>query len=239
MTRLLLGLGTRALSSHGHYSLHEQIQVAKMHNQHVQSFVLYDPIHRADINLTQRLPNLISLTLINASLTFYLSVEDVVSSAPANIRYLWLPYDTCYIKKCYTREFPHGFLGSLTRFQHLQSLNWVACETIVHVDDFLHLLKSCPGLNQLTLKNVQIAYPESGAKADEVHTSSPVPRTGSPFLSTDTEGLYSGRRLRKLQLDLVVISDEGLERLLGLADTHSDPTARHSHNEEDDSIAIA
>lgn len=62
--------------------------------------------------------------------------------------------------------------------------------------------------------------------------SSLVPHTGSPVLSTDPDGLYCGRRLRKLHFDLVVISDKGFERLLGLADTHSDPTARHSHNEE-------
>jgi len=113
MPRLLLDLGTRALSSHGHYSLHEQIQVAKKYNQHVQSFVLYDPIHRADIDLTQRLPNLIPLTLINASLTFYLSVEDIVSSAPVNIRHLWLPYDTRYIKKMLHLRIP-AWLSRLT-----------------------------------------------------------------------------------------------------------------------------
>lgn len=228
MTRLLLGLGTRALSSHGHYSLHEQIQVAKKHNQHVQSFVLYDP-HTSSIyksNSATPKPHLLDpyqckpdLLFISRGYCVLSTGQHPVSLAP--LRYL-------LHQKMLHPRIPAWLLGSLTCFQHLQSLNWVACETIVHVDDFLHLLKSCPGLNQLTLKNVQIAYPESGAKADEVHTSSPVPRTGSPFLSTDTEGLYSGRRLRKLQLDLVVISDEGLERLLGLADTHRDLTARHS-----------
>jgi hypothetical protein len=135
------------------------------YNHHTHSLVLYDPIPREDVDLTQRLTILVALTLVNASLTFYLSVEDIVSSIPTNIQHLWFAYDTRYLKKFNEVPFPPDFLLSLTRFQHVRSLNWVVCEGVVLVDDFLHLLRSCPGLTELTLET------------SRSHTPSPTPRS--------------------------------------------------------------
>lgn len=143
------------------------------------------------MNLAQRFTNIVTFTLVNTSLTFYISVEDTVSSMMTNIQLLWLAYDTRHLKKFDEIPFRPGFLLSLTRFQHLQSLDWVTCESDVHVGDFLHLQRSCPGLTELTLEILNTAYYEPSSRIDEVTTTS-LPLLCAAIPGTDTDGLYCG-----------------------------------------------
>ncbi|KAF9325208.1 hypothetical protein BG006_011288 [Podila minutissima] len=104
----------------------------------------------------------------------------------------------------------------------LRTLHWSARGSlihVIHVDEILGALQSCPRLVSLHLGEVNVVYSGHASKAPQTpintHYPSP-PGSPEPMVDEDYNTLYSGHQLQELTLGGTKITDEGLLRLLGI-----------------------
>ncbi|KAF9378321.1 hypothetical protein CPC16_011368 [Podila verticillata] len=114
--------------------------------------------------------------------------------------------------------FPEPMIHSVAQLRNLQSLHWDARGMTIHVDDILRVLRSCPRLVSLHLRDVRMVY---------VGHDTPLPSSGrvkyfdihgpfEPISDEDLDTLNSGHQLQELAFSDTRIADEGLLRLLGI-----------------------
>ncbi|KAG0034708.1 hypothetical protein BGZ82_005622 [Podila clonocystis] len=113
---------------------------------------------------------------------------------------------------------PESVFLAIARLQSLHSLIFSAVGMTLHVDDILHILKACPRLVSLELKNLKMLYLHPGRIVNQETLDSPDLPTHVALKISDQDvvGLYAGRQLEILKIYNGYISDVALLRLLGV-----------------------
>ncbi|KAF9316404.1 hypothetical protein BG003_001987 [Podila horticola] len=191
------------------------------YGRHVQTLRVYNTHFQPTMFVIQHTPNLRRFELSYANLTST-EMDQVLSTLPAQVHHLYAAPLSVVRHRVGGSPWFQPMFHSVARLHSLQSLEWNASGMTIHVDDILRVLQACPHLVSLEFRNLKIVYMDSGSGVEhETFTmsgrpSDPPGPLASPILDTDTAGLYLGRRLQKLVLRSVHISDEGVLRLLGI-----------------------
>lgn len=111
---------------------------------------------------------------------------------------------------------------SISLLHNLRTLHWSARGRlihVIHVDEILSVLQSCPLLVSLHLGEVNVVCAGHGSSISEtsLDTGYPSPPgSPEPIPETKMDALFSGHQLQELTLSGTRITDEGLLRLLGI-----------------------
>ncbi|KAI9232834.1 MAG: hypothetical protein BYD32DRAFT_440612 [Podila humilis] len=111
---------------------------------------------------------------------------------------------------------------SIGLLHNLRTLHWNARGRLIHVihlDEILSVLQSCPLLVSLHLGEVNVLCTghDSSISETSFDTGYPSPPgSPEPIVETKLDGLFSGHQLQELTLSGTRITDEGLLRLLGI-----------------------
>ncbi|KAF9316415.1 hypothetical protein BG003_001998 [Podila horticola] len=131
-----------------------------------------------------------------------------------HVQHLHLDFANMLLEPMFHSSF--GFL------HNLRSLHWSARGNlihVIHVDEILNVLQSCPLLVSLHLGEVHVVYADHDSMTPQApidtHYPSP-PGSPEPALDEDAKTLCSGHQLQELTLSGTKITDEGLLRLLGI-----------------------
>ncbi|KAF9425066.1 hypothetical protein BGZ94_007869 [Podila epigama] len=204
------------------------------YGHHVKSLRVYSTSFDWTQFLIAHMPNLQRFELTRAQMTAR-ELDSVLAALPPTVCHLLVvPRSLVQPKIGLVSWFPEPMIRAVANVQNLYSLDWGASGMTVHVDDILHILKHCPHLKSLELRDLKIVYLGSGSKVDHdvfamSGRPSDPPGPEHPINNTDKDALYGGRRLLKLGLYGSHISDQGLLRLLGIHLTpHNDSTMASS-----------
>ncbi|KAG0356369.1 hypothetical protein BG005_004702 [Podila minutissima] len=213
------------MSTHGH--LVEAVQTSRL-----------QPAEIAE--LVQKLPNLRTLDLVCFKLSGA-EMDKILEAIQGPLIHLRIvPFQSSVLKPGGSR-YPDPIFLSVVSLRNLQSLEMNALGMTIHVDDVLYVLKMCPHLRSVILVFLNIVCQmSSGDGQEETETLDargdfdPAGPVRFPMDSSDMEGLYVGRRLRRLKLNYCRILDHGLLRLLGIdvappatSDSHGDHCLVH------------
>lgn len=167
-------------------------------------------------------PNTRSLDLSLACLSVS-QMEKIVSAAPASLQNLRFSLEQA---GAVARD---ELFVLLARLVHLRSVWWAGVDDdelrVILVDDILLVLEACPQLTELFLGCVEIM------DSDPVPNSSDL--SGGSVAALHTVNLDTsyrcvvGRRIHELELNLCVVSDESLLRLLSIRPAYQDSSAAH------------
>lgn len=204
------------------YTLSNSIPNVVKYGRHVQTLRLYKTQAQPTLFVLQQTPYLRRLVLSYANLSST-ELDQILSALPAQVHHLVAAVRSLVRHRIGLAPwFPEPMFRSVARLHNLQSLDWDASGMTIHVDDILHVLQSCPHLVSLEFSDLKVVYMDSGSSVEHEicimsgRPSDPPGPLVSAILDTDTTALYIGRRLQKLALRLVHISDEGVLRLLGI-----------------------
>ncbi|KAF8953895.1 hypothetical protein BGZ52_007422 [Haplosporangium bisporale] len=185
------------------------LALLETYGHHVRKLALEFPHCEADfLKILQLTPNTCTLELYRASFSKS-KMEEIVSSAPANLRGITMTLEQEESDSIRDELFP-----LLAHFGHLRSIFWVgsSCsyKRSIHDDDIARVMEACPQLTALHLGCVNLLSSEPEPFLEE---------EASEALPTDIETtrLCAGRRLRALSLSSCTVSDESLLRLLGIS----------------------
>ncbi|KAG0342245.1 hypothetical protein BG005_002761 [Podila minutissima] len=191
------------------------------YGRHVQTLRVYDTHFQPTMFVIQHTPNLRRFELSYASLSST-EVDQVLSALPAEVHHLYATLQSLVRHGVGGPLWFQPVFHSVAHLHNLQSLEWNASGMTIHVDDILHVLQACPYLVSLDVSNLKIVYLASGSSVEHEtvamsgRPSDPPGPLVSAILDTDLNALYIGRRLQKLALHSIHISDEGVLRLLGI-----------------------
>ncbi|KAF9330937.1 hypothetical protein BG006_006178 [Podila minutissima] len=191
------------------------------YGRHVQTLRVYNTQFQPTMFVIQHTPNLNCFELSYASLSST-EVDQVLSALPAEVHHLHATPQSLVRHRVGGSLWFQPMFHSVAHLYNLQSLEWNAPGMTIHVDDILHVLQACPYLVSLDVSNLKIVHLASGSSVEHEtvamsgRPSDPPGPLVSAILDTDFTALYIGRRLQKLALHSIHISDEGVLRLLGI-----------------------
>ncbi|KAG0033201.1 hypothetical protein BGZ82_006202 [Podila clonocystis] len=190
------------------------------YGRHVHTLRVYKTPFQSTMFVIQHTPNLRRFELSHASFSST-EVDQVLSALPAQVHHLYASPLSLVRHRVGESPWFQSMFHSVAHLHNLQSLEWNAPGMTIHVDDILHVLQACPHLVSLEVRNLKIVYLDSGSSVEHEtfamsgRPSDPPGPLASAILDTDNV-FYIGRRLQKLALHCVHISDEGVLRLLGI-----------------------
>ncbi|KAG0100530.1 hypothetical protein BGZ93_010853 [Podila epicladia] len=209
------------MSTHGH--LVEAVQTPRLKPAEI-------------VELVQGLPNLRTLELVCLKLSGA-EMDKILEAIQGPLMHLRImPFQSSVLKPGGSR-YPDPLFLSVVSLRNLHSLEMNALGMTIHVDDVLYVLKMCPHLRSVTLVFLNIVCQTgNGDGQEETETLDargdfdPAGPVRFPIDSSDMEGLYVGRRLRRLKLNYCRILDHGVFRLLGIdAAPLATPNGRDDH----------
>ncbi|KAG0342696.1 hypothetical protein BG000_002480 [Podila horticola] len=144
--------------------------------------------------------------------------EEVLLNVPDQLRHLDIALRSTCKDAREVPWIPESVFQSIARLQRLQSLIFSAVGMTLHVDDIIHIIKECPSLMSLELKNLKVLYLHPGriVNQETPDTFDHPAHTALKILDQDVVGLYVGRQLEVLKIYNGYISDVALLRLLGV-----------------------
>ncbi|KAG0085887.1 hypothetical protein BGZ93_002877 [Podila epicladia] len=203
------------------YSRSDPMPNLVKYGRHVQSLRVYNTQFQPTMFVIQHTPNLRRFELSYASLSST-EVDQVLSALPAEVHHLYATPVSLVRQRVGGSAWFQPMFHSVAHLHNLHSLEWNAPGMTIHVDDILHVLQACPHLVSLEISNLKIVYLASGSSVEHEtvamsgRPSDPPSLLVSAILDTDVAALYIGRRLQKLALHSIHVSDEGVLRLLGI-----------------------
>ncbi|KAF9390267.1 hypothetical protein CPC16_005176 [Podila verticillata] len=144
--------------------------------------------------------------------------EEILSAVPDQLSHLDIALRSTCKDSREVPWVPASVFQSIARLQSLQSLIFGAVGMTLHVGDILRILKACPRLVSLELKNLKVLYLHPGRIVDQETRHSPhLPAHVALKISDqDIVGLYVGRQLEILKVYNGYITDVAMLRLLGV-----------------------
>ncbi|KAI9242451.1 MAG: hypothetical protein BYD32DRAFT_403078 [Podila humilis] len=173
-------------------------------------------IHGA-LHLIDHMPHLRRL-ILGQMLVSGADAEEILSAVPDQLSHLDIALRSTCKDSREVPWVPASVFQSIARLQSLQSLIFGAVGMTLHVGDILRILKACPRLVSLELKNLKVLYLHPGRIVDQETRHSPhLPAHVALKISDqDIVGLYVGRQLEILKVYNGYITDVAMLRLLGV-----------------------
>ncbi|KAG0090667.1 hypothetical protein BGZ93_000983 [Podila epicladia] len=194
---------------------------------YVQALRVVNTKIQGALHLIDHLPHLRRLSLGEILLSSS-GVEEILSAVPDQLSYLDIALRSTCKDAREVPWIPESVFQSIARLQSLQSLIFGAVGMTLHVNDILYILKACPRLVSLELKNLKVLYlhPSRIVDQETADPTDPPAHITLKISDQDFAGLYVGRQLEVLKIYNGYISDIALLRLLGvdLVPLHSGST---------------
>lgn len=185
--------------------------------RYVQALRVISTKIQGAIHLIDHLPHLQRLSLGEVLLSSA-EAEEVLLNVPDQLRHLDIALRSTCKDAREVPWIPEFVFQSIARLQSLQSLIFSAVGMTLHVDDIIHIIKACPVLMSLELKNLKVLYLHPGriVNQETPDTFGHPAHTALKISDQDVVGLYVGRQLEVLKIYNGYISDVALLRLLGV-----------------------
>lgn len=176
--------------------------------------VVNTKIHGA-LHLINYMPRLRRL-ILGQMLVSSAEAEEILAAVPNQLSHLDIALRSTCKDAREVPWVPESVFQSIARLQSLQSLIFGAVGMTLHVGDIIHVLKACPCLVSLELKNLKVLYLHPGRIVDQETLDSPERPALLKMSDQDVAGLYVGRQLQALKIHNGYITDVALLRLLGV-----------------------